>query len=77
LTDGRRARKAAVGHDVSNLTEGAGGPQDPALLYTPESVAAGLAGLQIQRVERVRHPVEVAGGTREAIDTLVRAVRPR
>ena len=27
-----------VGHDLTNLTEGTGGPQDPDVLYTPEAV---------------------------------------
>ena len=63
-----------VGHDVTNLAEGAGGPQDPALLHTPESVTRALNGLIVQRAERVRRPVGEDG--REAIDTLVRAVRP-
>ncbi|MFE4976549.1 class I SAM-dependent methyltransferase [Kitasatospora sp. NPDC056651] len=48
-----------VGHDLSNLTEGAGGPQDPAVLFTPEDVLADLAdlGLRIVRAERVRRTV--------------------
>jgi SAM-dependent methyltransferase len=65
-----------IGHDVSNLTDGVG-PQDPALLYTPDSIADGLAGLRVKRAERVRRPVGTAEGTRDAIDTLVRAIRPR
>jgi len=64
-----------VGHDVANIAEGVGGPQDPAVLYTPQSVAAELSGLDIRRADRVRRPVETDTGPREAIDTLVRAVR--
>jgi SAM-dependent methyltransferase len=66
-----------VGHDVTNLTEGAGGPPDPAVLYTPESITRSLAGLTVLRADRVRRPVggTAAGGDREAVDTLVRAVR--
>lgn len=63
-----------VGHDVTNLTEGVGGPQDPALLHTPEAITRALSGLVVQRAERVRRPVGEDG--HEAIDTLVRAVRP-
>ncbi len=63
-----------VGHDVTNLTEGAGGPPDPAVLYTPESITRSLAGLTVLRADRVRRPV-AAGGDRDAVDTLVRAVR--
>ena len=64
-----------VGHDVANIAEGVGGPQDPAVLYTPQSVAAELSGLDIRRADRVRRPVQTDTGPREAIDTLVRAVR--
>ncbi|MBE1491389.1 class I SAM-dependent methyltransferase [Plantactinospora soyae] len=63
-----------VGHDATNLSDGVGGPQSPDLLYTPEAIAARLAGLRVDRAERVRRPVP--GADREAIDTLVRAHRP-
>lgn len=63
----------AVGHDRTNLTDGTGGPQDPALLYDPAEIAAGLAGLHIDRAERVRRPVD---GDLSAVDALVRAHRP-
>jgi SAM-dependent methyltransferase len=33
-----------VGHDTRNLTEGTGGPQDPAVLYGPQDVAGVLGG---------------------------------
>lgn len=64
-----------VGHDVTNLTEGTGGPPDPAVLYTPESITRSLPGLTVERAERVRRPVATTDGHREAVDTLVRAVR--
>ena len=64
-----------VGHDVTNLTEGSGGPPDPAVLYTPESITRSLGGLAVVRAERVRRPVATADGHREAVDTLVRATR--
>ena len=64
-----------VGHDVTNLSEGTGGPPDPAVLYTPESITRSLAGLTVVRAERVRRSVATADGHREAIDTLVRAIR--
>ncbi|MBF9130548.1 class I SAM-dependent methyltransferase [Plantactinospora sp. S1510] len=63
-----------VGHDATNLSDGVGGPQDPDLLYTPESIATRLGGLRVGRADRVRRPVP--GAEREAIDTLVRAHRP-
>ena len=62
-----------VGHDVTNLAEGTGGPPDPAVLYTPESITRALGGLTVLRAGRVRRPVPAAD--REAVDTLVRAVR--
>ena len=65
-----------VGHDLTNLTEGVGGPTSPDVLYTPEVITAGLSGLRILRAERVRRSVERDGGQATAIDTLVRAERP-
>lgn len=64
-----------VGHDVTNLTDGVGGPQDPDILHTPESISAALDGMDVRRAERVRRLVDTEAGRREAIDTLVRAVR--
>ncbi|MFF7454307.1 class I SAM-dependent methyltransferase [Kitasatospora sp. NPDC008115] len=62
-----------VGHDCANLTEGVGGPQDPAVLFTPDDVLADLAGagLRTVRAERVRRPA----GEAEAVDALVRLER--
>ncbi len=65
-----------VGHDLTNLTEGVGGPQYPEVLYTPEAITAELPGLRIVRAERVRRIVERDGSTATAVDTLVRAERP-
>ena len=64
-----------VGHDLTNLTEGTGGPQDPHVLYTPEAVRAELPGLRVVQAERVHRTVERDGGPATAIDTLVRAIR--
>jgi SAM-dependent methyltransferase len=61
-----------VGHDRANLV---GGPQDPAVLHTPEQIVAGLDGLAILRAETVKRPVTLDGGTVDALDTLVVAVR--
>jgi SAM-dependent methyltransferase len=63
-----------IGHDVTNLTEGVGGPSDPAILVTPEDIAAELPGLEIEKAERVLRDVE--GAERPAIDALVKARRP-
>lgn len=64
-----------VAHDLTNLTEGTGGPQDPEVLYTPEAVRAELNGLRILRAERVHRTVDREHGPATAVDTLVRAVR--
>jgi SAM-dependent methyltransferase len=64
-----------IGHDLTNLGDGVGGPQDPALLFSPAAIAAELPGLSIKRAERVRRPVDVGGQIHDAIDTLVRASR--
>jgi len=51
-----------VGHDLTNLTDGVGGPPDPAVLYTPDDVvadllASGVDGLEIEQATRVLRPV--------------------
>lgn len=62
-----------IGHDLTNLTDGVGGPSDPEVLYTPDDVVAELSGLEIEKAERVLRDVE--GEERPAIDLLVRARR--
>jgi SAM-dependent methyltransferase len=64
-----------VGHDVNNIADGVGGPQDPSLLYTPDAITGHLDGLLVDRAERARRPVAGEAGTRDAIDTVVRAHR--
>jgi len=74
-----------VGHDSTNLTDGVGGPPDPAVLYGPDDVVGDLVAaeptLEVVRAERVRRTVTVAddgedGPTRrDAIDCLVVARR--
>ena len=61
-----------VAHDLLNLSDGIGGPQEPDVLYTPEDIVGDLAGLIVERAERVRRPV----GESAAIDALVRATKP-
>ena len=63
-----------VGHDLTNLTDGVGGPSDPSLLCTPDEIASELPGLEIEKAERVLR--DVRGQERDAIDALVRARRP-
>lgn len=62
-----------VGHHLANLTDGVGGPSDPAVLHTPDDIVAELPGLEIEKAERVLRDVE--GADRPAIDALVRARR--
>ena len=62
-----------VGHDLTNLTEGHGGPTSAAVLFTPDDVVGELPGLRVERAERVRRRVTVDDGEAEAIDALVRA----
>jgi SAM-dependent methyltransferase len=71
-------RLFVVAHDSANLDHGVGGPQDPAVLYTPQDVVADLdgTGLTVERAETVRRPVETPDGTRDALDVLVLAMRP-
>ncbi|WP_148572778.1 class I SAM-dependent methyltransferase [Nocardioides caldifontis] len=71
-----------VAHDSTNLTEGTGGPQDPAVLYTADDVLADLAGepfdvVRAGRVARVVPADDDHGGEadRTAWDALVRLVR--
>jgi SAM-dependent methyltransferase len=74
-----------VAHDSTNLTEGTGGPTDPAVLFTAEEVLADLDGerFEVVRAERVARPVPAADdghthpgeGSRHAYDALVRLVR--
>ena len=80
----RRAAKAlavggvllVVGHDSTNLVDGFGGRQDPAVLFSPDDVVGDLDGLRIERAERARRPVATDHGEVDAIDAIVRAVRP-
>ena len=63
-----------VAHHSDNLRHGVGGPQDPAVLFTPADVEADLdgTGLVVERAERVDRTVP----TGVALDVLVRAHRP-
>jgi SAM-dependent methyltransferase len=67
-----------IGHDRTNLARGYGGPQDAAVLTTPDELATDLAaaGLEIEKAELVERVVETPDGSRTAIDHLVRARAP-
>jgi SAM-dependent methyltransferase len=71
-----------VAHDSTNLTDGTGGPQDPAVLMTAEDVLADLEGIDVDvvRAERVAREVSPSDEhrgeeRRTAWDCLVRAVK--
>ena len=71
-----------VAHDSTNLAEGTGGPQDPAVLYTAEEVLGDLDGerFDVVRAERVQRVVPAGDEhrgepDRTAYDALVRLVR--
>lgn len=73
-----------VAHDATNLSEGTGGPQEAAVLYTAEDVLAALDGerFHVERAERVARVVQPEEGhrgepARTAYDALVRVVRTR
>ncbi len=66
-------RLVVIGHDRSNLTEGTGGPQDPAVLFTAAEIGAELSGLTVRTAEVV---VRGAGEGRKTIDALLVAERP-
>jgi SAM-dependent methyltransferase len=67
-----------VAHARRNLEEGYGGPQDPDVLPEVHDVleVVEAAGLEVRRAEEVTRRVATDEGERDAIDVLVRAVRP-
>lgn len=70
-----------VGHDLSNLGRGAGGPQDPAVLYTADALASELEGMEFEKIETLKRPIDHERGGAEwkheaipmAIDCVVKA----
>jgi len=62
-----------IGHDVSNITDGWGGPQYPELLWDVSEVLGWLDGLVIVEAVVVNRPVDTDEGRKYARDTLVRA----
>lgn len=66
-----------VGHDTSNLTDGFGGPQDPAVLFTSDDIVEDLGtGFALDQAGPVHRPVTAPDGAdRTAIDALVIATR--
>ncbi len=68
-----------IAHDLDNLTRGYGGPPVPDVLYRVGDVteAAVDAGLTVEQAEQAVRVVDTDNGPREAIDSVVRATRPR
>ena len=72
-----------LGHHRDNIGRGAGGPQNPDVLYTEKDVSKvldGLGGLDIERQEKVerqsKHAGEATGNPEaRAVDCLVKARR--
>ncbi len=63
-----------IGHDRDNLERGVGGPQDPAVLYTPGALRATLGGAGLRDVEAATVERPTPNGT--ALDTLATAYQP-
>ena len=61
-----------VGHALRNLTEGVGGPQDPALLQTVEGLREVASELDIERCEEIVRHTDAG----DAIDVVLVARRP-
>ncbi len=63
-----------IAHDSSNLKQGYGGPQHPALLYTAEQVVSAIGNeLAIEKAGPVDRPVQTNAGIQVAKDCLIRA----
>lgn len=67
-----------VGHDVTNIEHGYGGPSDPRVLTSPDEIVAVLGSdFVVSRAEVVDREVDTDQGHRTAKDTLVVARRAR
>jgi SAM-dependent methyltransferase len=61
-----------VGHALRNLTDGVGGPQDPAMLHTLEQLRGAADGLEVERCEEIIRHTDAG----DAIDSVLVARRP-
>lgn len=66
-----------IGHDVSNIDKGYGGPQYPDLLWDVPLIEEWVDGMVIIEAVVVRRPVETDEGRTFARDALVRARAPQ
>ena len=62
-----------IGHAVSNLDQGWGGPPSPEVLWDVPVVVSWLEGMTIVEAEVVNRPVDTEEGRRHARDALIRA----
>lgn len=62
-----------IGHDLSNIERGYGGPQVPEILWDLDTMKGWLGDLEIIEAQVVKRPVEVDGEVHVARDTLIRA----
>ena len=62
-----------IGHDIRNIEEGIGGPQDASILFGPRDFEAMLADLHIEKAETITRDVAKDGTVHHALDVLVRA----
>jgi SAM-dependent methyltransferase len=67
-------RLVVVGHALRNLTDGVGGPSNPAYLHSEEQLRAAAEGLEIERLGEVVRPVGETGESQ--IDLVLVARRP-
>ncbi|MCL4449418.1 MAG: methyltransferase domain-containing protein [Actinobacteria bacterium] len=65
-----------VGHDISNLEHGFGGPPIPEVLYSTELFATSLGNIQLERNEVLTRTVDTPDGERQALDTLAWGCKP-
>jgi SAM-dependent methyltransferase len=65
-----------IGHDVSNIDQGWGGPQYPGILWDVPVVVEWLEGMTVVEAAVVNRPVETEEGRRYARDALIRARVP-
>jgi SAM-dependent methyltransferase len=69
-------RLVVIGHDLTNLDGGHGGPSSPEVLYTAAEVRSVIEeSLEVVRAEPVLRSVETPEGVQQAIDNLTIAVR--
>lgn len=71
-----RGELFVIGHDISNLEEGHGGPPVPEILYDVDTILSWIEGLTIIEAQVVRRPVDSDAGVMFARDALVRGRAP-